>query len=105
MSGQLPDGLYRRHLTLEGSQSTHVSMAGREYLAFCSNDYLGLAGHPQLIAAVCEGARQYGVGAGAFHLISGHSSAHYALEEALEHFTGFPRTCYSPSDTWLMPGW
>ena len=84
--------LYRRRLTLEGSQSTHVSMAGCEYLAFCSNDYLGLASHPQLIAAVCEGARQYGVGAGASHLISGHSSAHHALEEALAHFTGFPRT-------------
>ena len=83
--------LYRRRLTLEGSQSKHVSAAGREYLAFCSNDYLGLAGHPQLIAAVCEGAALYGVGAGASHLISGHSSAHHALEEALAHFTGFPR--------------
>lgn len=84
--------LYRRRLTLEGSQSKHVSAAGREYLAFCSNDYLSLASHPQLIAAVCEGAALYGVGAGASHLISGHSSAHHALEEALAHFTGFPRT-------------
>lgn len=42
--------LYRRRLTLESPQQTHVSMAGREYLAFCSNDYLGLANHPQLIA-------------------------------------------------------
>lgn len=83
--------LYRRRLTLEGSQSKHVSAAGREYLAFCSNDYLSLASHPQLIAAVCEGAALYGVGAGASHLISGHSSAHHALEEALAHFTGFPR--------------
>lgn len=84
--------LYRRRLTLDSPQQTHVSMAGREYLAFCSNDYLGLANHPQLIAAVCQGARQYGVGAGASHLISGHFSAHHALEDALARFTGFPRT-------------
>ncbi|MDN5836507.1 MAG: 8-amino-7-oxononanoate synthase [Nitrosospira sp.] len=84
--------LYRRRLMLESPQQTHISMAGREYLAFCSNDYLGLANHPQLIAAVCQGARQYGVGAGASHLISGHFSAHHALEEALSRFTGFPRT-------------
>jgi 8-amino-7-oxononanoate synthase len=84
-------GLHRRRLTLENSQHTHVSIAGREYLAFCSNDYLGLANHPQLIEAACDGARQYGVGAGASHLISGHSSAHHALENALARFTGFPR--------------
>ena len=83
--------LYRHRLTLESPQQTHVSIAGCEYLSFCSNDYLGLANHPQLIAAVCEGARQYGVGAGASHLISGHSSAHHALEEALARFTGFPQ--------------
>jgi len=84
--------LYRRRLTLECPQQTHVSIAGCEYLSFCSNDYLGLANHPQLIEAVCEGARQYGVGAAASHLISGHSSAHHALEEALARFTGFPQT-------------
>ena len=84
-------GLYRRRLILESPQTTHVSIAGREYLAFCNNDYLGLANHPQLIVAVCEGARQYGVGAGASHLINGHFTAHHALEEALARFTGFPR--------------
>jgi 8-amino-7-oxononanoate synthase len=83
--------LFRRRLALESPQHTCVSIDGREYLAFCSNDYLGLADHPQLIAAACEGARQYGVGAGASHLISGHSSAHHALEEALARFTGWPR--------------
>ena len=83
--------LYRHRLMLEGAQHTHVRIEGREYLAFCSNDYLGLANHPQLVAAACEGSKRYGVGAGASHLISGHSSAHQALEEALARFTGFPR--------------
>ncbi len=55
----------------------------RELLAFCSNDYLGLAKHPSLIAALAEGGQRYGVGSGASHLISGHSVAHANLENAL----------------------
>lgn len=55
----------------------------RELLAFCSNDYLGLANHPALIEALAEGARRYGAGSGASHLISGHSQAHAALEQDL----------------------
>lgn len=60
-----------------------VSQGGqpaRESLAFCSNDYLGLANHPALVQALAEGARQFGAGSGASHLISGHSRAHAALE-------------------------
>ena len=55
----------------------------RELLAFCSNDYLGLANHPLLIEALAEGARRYGAGSGASHLISGHSRAHALLEDEL----------------------
>jgi 8-amino-7-oxononanoate synthase len=54
---------------------------GREMLAFCSNDYLGLASHPQVISALREGAERYGAGSGASHLVSGHSRAHALLEE------------------------
>lgn len=82
-------GLLRSRLTFEGPQKTHVSVAGREFLAFCSNDYLGLANHPALIEAACAGVKQFGVGAGASHLVSGHTSAHQLLEEAIAHFTGF----------------
>lgn len=59
---------------------------GRDMLAFCSNDYLGLAAHPRLVDALQEGARKYGVGSGASHLISGHSRAHVLLEERLAAF-------------------
>ncbi len=83
--------LKRYRLIVESPQETHVSIAGEEYLAFCSNDYLGLANHPELIHAVCEGAHQYGVGAGASHLIVGHTSVHYELEQALADFSGFPK--------------
>jgi 8-amino-7-oxononanoate synthase len=55
----------------------------REMLAFCSNDYLGLANHPVLIQALADGARQFGAGSGASHLINGHSRAHAALEDDL----------------------
>ncbi|HET7060990.1 MAG TPA: aminotransferase class I/II-fold pyridoxal phosphate-dependent enzyme, partial [Nitrosospira sp.] len=83
--------LFRERVALEGPQDIRVSIDGREHLAFCSNDYLGLANHPELIVAACEGARRYGVGAGASHLISGHSLAHDVLEDALARFIGFPR--------------
>ena len=66
-------------------------MDGRDYVAFCSNDYLGLAAHPQLIEAAREGAARYGVGAGASHLVLGHTDAHHALEEQLAEFVGLPR--------------
>ena len=63
--------------------TTAHSGAPRELLGFCSNDYLGLANHPTLIEAWAEGARLYGVGSGASHLISGHSRAHVLLEDDL----------------------
>ena len=63
--------------------TTAHSGAPRELLGFCSNDYLGLANHPTLIEAWAEGARLYGVGSGASHLISGHSRAHALLEDDL----------------------
>jgi 8-amino-7-oxononanoate synthase len=60
-----------------------VQVDGRQLLAFCSNDYLGLASHPEIIVALKEGADLYGAGSGASHLISGHSLAHHNLEERL----------------------
>jgi 8-amino-7-oxononanoate synthase len=57
-------------------------------ISFCSNDYLGLAGHPAVITALQAGASRYGVGSGASHLVTGHCHAHHALEEELAAFTG-----------------
>ena len=84
-------GLKRARRVLETPQGARVTVDGREYLAFCSNDYLGLAAHPALIEAAREGAARYGVGAGASHLILGHAAAHHALEAALAAFVGLPR--------------
>ncbi len=84
-------GLSRHRRTLESPQGSRVMVEGREFIAFCSNDYLGLAAHPELIEAARAGAARYGVGAGASHLILGHSAAHHELEQRLAEFTGLPR--------------
>ena len=75
--------------TLRATESpcdTKATIEGRELKTFCSNDYLGLANHPDLVAALAEGGQKYGVGSGASHLISGHSVAHEALEKELATF-------------------
>ena len=84
------EGLRRHRRVLETPQRARVRVDGREYVAFCSNDYLGLAAHPEIVAAAQEGAAAYGVGAGASHLILGHTRAHQALERALAEFVDLP---------------
>lgn len=95
LAGELADldtqGLRRERRVLDSAQSAHVTVDGREYTAFCSNDYLGLANHPALIEAACEGAARFGVGSGASHLVLGHSRAHHELEHALAAFVQLPR--------------
>jgi len=83
-------GLLRARRVLESAQGAQVKIDGQDYLAFGSNDYLGLANHPALIESACHGAAQYGVGAGASHLIVGHSAAHQQLEQALAAFMQMP---------------
>jgi len=85
------EGLRRRRRLLESPQRAHVRVDGRDFLAFCSNDYLGLASDPRIVAAAKEGADRYGVGAGASHLILGHAAAHHELEAALAAFVGLPQ--------------
>jgi 8-amino-7-oxononanoate synthase len=80
----LDASLLRRSLKQTQSPcDVEVTVVGRQLKAFCSNDYLGFANHPRLIAAMAEGAERYGVGSGASHLISGHSLAHDLLEADL----------------------
>lgn len=84
-------GMYRRRRTLQGPQGREVVVDGRRLVNFCSNDYLGLAADPRIAAAFSSGIERWGVGAGASHLVCGHSDAHEALEAALAEFTGRPR--------------
>ena len=83
--------LYRQRPLLESPQGPEVVVDGQRLLAFCSNDYLGLANHPEVIAAWQAGAEHWGVGGGASHLVIGHSTPHHQVEEALAELTGRPR--------------
>lgn len=84
-------GLRRRLHTVTRADGMWVERGGRRLLSFCSNDYLGLAQHPSLVDALKRAADEDGVGSGSAHLISGHRSAHAALEEALAEWTGRER--------------
>jgi 8-amino-7-oxononanoate synthase len=75
--------LTRRRRTADSPCAPRQVVDGRPMLAFCSNDYLGLAAHPQVVAALRRGAELYGAGSGASHLVSGHSRAHALLEQRL----------------------
>ncbi|MCL2831159.1 MAG: 8-amino-7-oxononanoate synthase [Betaproteobacteria bacterium] len=85
------DGLLRQRRILDSACGPRAIVDGREWLSFCSNDYLGLAAHPALAAAIAEGAARWGAGSGASHLICGHLRPHEDAEIALAHFSGFER--------------
>ncbi|WP_322402522.1 8-amino-7-oxononanoate synthase [Massilia luteola] len=78
--------LTRHRRTADTPCAPRQVVDGRDLLAFCSNDYLGLAAHPRVVEALREGATLYGAGSGAAHLVSGHSRAHAQLEERLAAF-------------------
>ena len=84
-------GLRRHRRLLDSQQGAHVRVAGRDYLSFCSNDYLGLAADPRIAEAAVESIRNLGLGAGASHLVSGHHRIHDELEQALARFVQLPR--------------
>ncbi|MFO1316047.1 MAG: 8-amino-7-oxononanoate synthase [Burkholderiales bacterium] len=80
------DGLARTRRTVASPQGARVDVDGRRLVAFASNDYLGLANDPTIVAAARDAALRWGVGAGASHLVCGHTAAHEALEEELAAF-------------------
>ncbi len=83
--------LYRTRLNVASGCSSTLSVEGRSLINFCSNDYLGLASHPDIVQALKQAADIFGTGSGASHLVSGHSVVHQQLEEQLAEFTGRPR--------------
>lgn len=95
IAGQLAQlkqqGLYRSRRLVDSPQGVLLKVDGKQVINFCSNDYLGLANHPEVVARFKQATDQYGVGSGSAHLICGHSSAHHALEEELAEFTGRQR--------------
>jgi 8-amino-7-oxononanoate synthase len=82
------EGLYRELRVIDSAQGPRVTLDGAEVLLLCSNDYLGLAGHPTLRAAAAEAAERWGAGAGASRLVSGNMAIHRELEQELAEFKG-----------------
>ena len=85
------EGLRRHRRVLDSPCGPVCTVDGREVISFCSNDYLGLANDPRLIATAQAAAAQWGVGSGASHLVSGHLRPHEMLETAIAEFVGMPR--------------
>jgi 8-amino-7-oxononanoate synthase len=84
-------GLTRRRRRLDAPCGPRAVVEGQAVLAFASNDYLGLAAHPDIARALADGALAWGAGSGASHLVSGHLGPHAELETRLAAFTGFAR--------------
>jgi 8-amino-7-oxononanoate synthase len=84
------DGLLRQRRLLDSPQAEHIVANDRHFLSFCSNDYLGLANRPELIAAMQKAAGDSGVGSGASNLITGHHRYHDSLEKRLAEFVELP---------------
>ncbi|NOT14967.1 MAG: 8-amino-7-oxononanoate synthase [Methylotenera sp.] len=84
------DGLLRQRRLLDSPQAEHIVANQTPFLSFCSNDYLGLANHPKLIAAMQQAAGASGVGSGASGLVTGHHRYHDDLEKQLAKFVGLP---------------
>ncbi len=80
----------RKRRTLQSPCAPEVKVDSRTLINFAANDYLGLANHPQLIAAAQQAVQQWGVGAGASHLVSGHFDVHAEMEQALARFVDMP---------------
>ncbi|MAV76246.1 MAG: 8-amino-7-oxononanoate synthase [Cellvibrionales bacterium] len=85
------ENLYRYRNTVDSPQGAVISIAGRDYINFSSNDYLGLANHPDVVSRFQTAIKDYGAGAGASHLVVGHQLPHHNLEKALAEFTGRDR--------------
>lgn len=83
--------MYRTRRQVASRQGRELTIDGHSLLNFCSNDYLGLAGDPRIAEAFKAGVDRWGTGAGASHLICGHTAAHHELEDALADFCGRER--------------
>jgi len=83
--------LYRSRRVISTPQGVEITIDNKQLINFSSNDYLGLANHPDVIQSFKQATDKYGVGSGSAHLICGHSKSHHALEEELAEFTGRDR--------------
>ncbi len=89
--------LSRPRRVIESRDGVHVHVGGRGLVNFCSNDYLGLSQHLDVVSAFQEASAHYGVGSGASALVCGHHSEHAALEREAAEWMGYPRALFMGS--------
>lgn len=82
---------YRQTQVMDGPCGRYALLDGQRYWNFCSNDYLGLADDPDVVAALQQAASHWGVGSGASSLVCGQQQPHQQLEQALAEHTGRQR--------------
>jgi glycine C-acetyltransferase len=81
-------GLYKNERVIEGPQEARITVAGREVLNMCANNYLGLSDHPDIVAAAHEGLKEWGFGLSSVRFICGTQSIHKELEGKISEFLG-----------------
>src|SRR5437868_4865611 len=81
-------GLFKRERQLQGPQSSGIRVAGRDVINFCANNYLGLANHPEIVAAARDGLERFGYGMASVRFICGTQEIHKAFEAAVAAFLG-----------------
>src|SRR5438093_2149989 len=81
-------GLYKRERLIESPQGTAITVNGREVINFCANNYLGLANHPNVVAAAHEGLKRYGYGLSSVRFICGTQELHRDLEQTIARYHG-----------------
>jgi len=90
-------GLFRTLMSIEEGKGARVRIRGKEFINFCSNNYLGLAGHPEVIRKTKEILKKHGVGSGASRLVSGNFEIHDELEAKISKYEGTPASIVFPT--------
>ncbi|TEW55387.1 8-amino-7-oxononanoate synthase [Psychromonas sp. RZ22] len=88
LAQQKQQHLHRSSVPVEGKQSRYITVNGKQYLNFSSNDYLGLASDPALIKAWQKGADLFGIGSGGSYLVTGYNQVHHDVTQQLQQWLG-----------------
>src|SRR5689334_11045834 len=86
--------LLRKRILIEEREAVNIIIDGKKVINFCSNDYLNLSQHPNVIAALLRGANEFGLGSGASNMVAGFFKPQALLEEAFSEFLNRDRAIY-----------
>src|SRR5262245_17928626 len=81
-------GLYKRERQLQSPQGSGIRVGNKDVVNFCANNYLGLANHPEIVAAAAEGLKKFGYGMASVRFICGTQEIHKQFESSVARFLG-----------------